>query len=189
MASQRNVFPLVDCTIDNTSSDNSLIDVTKCYNLMTEVDVQPIMPPSVCDLVMNLSISSKLRRLFQLCGAPLKVSELPAMYNGNVAFELPPSIINSMEGMKHAFDGHRWLKYKTTTMQGFDGTVRLSDCVGGFVCNNPTCGYLESFRTKNTSRFIGKLKFQCSVSQIPSNASTLRCLHCDSAPVCTNVCQ
>ncbi|KAJ7557635.1 hypothetical protein O6H91_04G003100 [Diphasiastrum complanatum] len=143
MASQMNVFPLVDCTTNNMSSDNSLIEITKCYNLMAEVDYQPVIPSSVCNLVMNLSLSSKLHKLFQLCGAPLKVSEIPTMYNGNVAFELPPSTINSMADMKHAFDGHGWLKFKTTTMQGFDGTMRLSDCAGGFVCNNPRCGFWD----------------------------------------------
>jgi hypothetical protein len=79
-----------------------------------------------------------------------RVEYLPALFDGDVIFELPPvghtasrSQAKSMQGMDKRYDGHVWTKTITTNITNeFGLSFRSSACVGHLRCNNKECEYL-----------------------------------------------
>ena len=62
---------------------------------------------SIAAWIVNRAKTSRLSKLLELCGPPNKVGEPPAIYNGNICFELPPTHKNrKMIGIEQKYDGH-----------------------------------------------------------------------------------
>ena len=100
-----------------------------------------------------------LHKLLENCTQVEKVLEVPPEYNGNVAFELPPSLNGAtpMDGMEQKYDGHCWTKPLSTTMT-FPGIVRRSKCVGELECPNMHCSGRKFNDLPNRASWIGKFK-------------------------------
>jgi hypothetical protein len=71
-----------------------------------------------------------------------KVQYLPLLYNGDVIFELLPSLVsassfkNGMDGTDKRFDGHTWCRTITSNIHNSQGlTFRKSSYAGQLVCN------------------------------------------------------
>ena len=80
-----------------------------------------------------------------------KLNYLPAKYNGNIVFELPPlSTVKSggaamLEGMDQRRDGHAWTETTTTNISDPDEELsfRYVKCLGHLRCENLSCPHLE----------------------------------------------
>lgn len=97
-----------------------------------------------------------------------KVAEIPADYNGNLIYELPPAKAadSSMDGMEQRYDGHCWLKPVTSRIT-FPASIRKSKCAGHLRCANDHCAYLivhgdrneKSWKGNKSNSFIYLLSF------------------------------
>lgn len=155
-------------------------------NVDTETTHLPAL--SILPLLRNLPVASKLQKIIDVCGAQSSANEMPKTYNGDLLFEFPPSSTSSMEGMHRAFDCHFWIRYTTSTIQGFPGVVRLSNCGGGFECQNDNCSYLLSFGRKNSRHFIGRLKRRSPIGLVTNDVSSMKCRSCNHPPYCMKHC-
>lgn len=175
----------VDLTLITSSEDENVAHITR-----TNVDKTHVIQPaiSILKLFKMLPVSSKLRKIVEVCGAPREVKEMPKEYNGDQLFEFPPSHMTGMEGMQRAFDCHNWIRYTTSTMQGFPGVVRLSMCGGAFECRNINCSYLLSFRKNNSKHFSGRLLTRCPIGLVSSGVGSMKCQHCNHPPYCARHC-
>ena len=85
------------------------------------------------------------------------VESLPAKFNGNCIFELPPLLVVKaggsckLEGMDQRFDRHIWTE--TTTSNISDPSRKLSfkyvKSMGHFRCSNPECRRLKECEDYN----------------------------------------
>ena len=58
------------------------------------------------------------------------------VYDGNVAYELPPFPNSSMSRMEQKNGCHPWIEYVTCTGDSFPSIVHFSRCVGHLTCIN-----------------------------------------------------
>ena len=80
-----------------------------------------------------------------------KVEYLPAVFNNNVIFELPPigdgaskTQAKAMKGMDKRYNGHLWTKKITTNItDDFGLSFRYSSCIGWLRCINKECEFLN----------------------------------------------
>ena len=122
---------------------------------------------------------------------------LPALFDGDAIFELPPccSTSNSfaawnLEGMDKRYDGHPWCKLVTTNINNFDKLkFRKSCCAGHLVCENPECDYLMKASKKNETKWSGYTSFPVVVGNSPRKDCTLVCKVCKKTPSCLQKCK
>ncbi|KAJ7543388.1 hypothetical protein O6H91_09G035900 [Diphasiastrum complanatum] len=112
MSSAARMYHVVDCTDLTTDGEDSVVEVAR--NDAISNDAGHIQEWRISELIETLPLSSKLRRLFDMCGIPLVVQEIPKNYNGNLSFQLPPSQLFAMDGMQRSVDCHNWVRYATT---------------------------------------------------------------------------
>lgn len=93
-----------------------------------------------------------------------------------------------MEGMKRANDCHHWVRYATSSVQGFLGDVRVSTCGGGFQCKNPTCNYFLTNQKPNVNHFVGRLNKRCPLGLLATESGTMKCRYCSHPPFCVKQC-
>lgn len=118
---------------------------------------------SIIEWIVNRTKTCKLSKLIELCGPPNKVVELPAVYNGNTCFELPPAHDNgSMHGMEQKYNGHLWSRPASTNM-AIECTVRLSYCLGSLHYYRFTCPFYMTEGRYNDAFFHGHLDKQVSM--------------------------
>ena len=125
-----------------------------------------------------------------------RVPFLPALYDGNVIFELPPcrSSLSSLaarnlEGIDKQYDGHPWCKVLTTNIHNVDNLkFRKSYCAGHLVCENPNCDYLNRASKKNDTEWTGYTTFPFAIGDNPSKECTLVCKVCKVSLRCLNTC-
>ena len=86
---------------------------------------------SVFDLIEDLSININFHATLSNVQEREAVQEIPFVYDGYIAIELPPCMgDSSMVGMKHTNDGHVWASYVTCSLGCFLGVVLLSRFAG-----------------------------------------------------------
>jgi hypothetical protein len=168
------------------------------------------MPPSLDESVSIVSLLKKLtsrpgkknllKKLDYDSIRHERVEYLPAEFNGDVIFELPPvgssasrSAAKSMQGMDKRYDGHVWTKTITTNISNNMGlSFRSSSCAGHLRCENKDCGYLERDHRifdVNETEFDGCTLQAFVVGEEAPKESTLVCKECKEPPVCVATCR
>lgn len=178
--------------VDLENLDSHIADTSPPYVLdrTHDSDFRKSYGLSILDLINQLPISSKLRKLTDRAKLVLKVLEIPSQYNEYIIFELP-SISekdNSMSGMEQSKDGHSWICYSSSTILGFIGDVRLSHCGGSFVCTNDSCNCFSSFGRSNTTKWKGRLLVRCPLGIVEKKHGGFVCFYCGSKPTCIALC-
>jgi hypothetical protein len=114
-----------------------------------------------------------------------KVQYLPPSYNGDVIFELPPSLVsastskNTMDGMDKQFDGHTWCHTITSNIHNNQGlTFRKSLCVGQLVCNNKSCDFFTRSSKRNEIEWSGRTNTPFKLGHLLPPNSILVCKVC-----------
>ena len=126
-----------------------------------------------------------------------QVKYLPATYDGDIIFELPPlpegiptTFGGGMDGMSKQFDGHTWCKTMTTNIKNeYSLTYRKSTCTGHLECPNKNCDYICRNSGKvNKTEWSGVALIPFPIGGGPTEKSTLACKVCQSPPICLALC-
>ena len=117
--------------------------------------VDPIwMEKSILPFLNTMRKQNTITKMLQRTKEVQKVKEVPKHYNGDIAFEFPPTmgIVHAMDSMEHKFDPHWWSKPQTSNI-AFPGVCRRSQCLGILKCVNELCPRLVNYRVSTTSHF------------------------------------
>ena len=107
---------------------------------------------SVLGIIRNLPLQTNICVVLSFVQNIVNVLEMPTLYDGYVAYELPPQKEkSSMHGMEQRFDGHVWNEYVTCSSDLFNGFVCFSRCGGHLRCCNVECPYYLRSITSNES--------------------------------------
>ena len=125
------------------------------------------------------------------------VPYLPAVFDGDVIFELPPcgrtssaSAAKNLEGMDKRYDGHPWCKLVTTNIHNSDNLKFCkSYCAGHLVCENSNCEYLKRASKRNETEWSGYTVIPFTTGGCPPKQSTLVCMVCKMPPTCLGTCK
>ena len=200
--SPRRSTPLVPSPPNHSVQSKSPVVVSdKCL---------PLQPPSSCVCVSIVDCLKKLatrpgkknllKKLDYSSIRHERVQYLPAIFNGDVMFELPlagtsasQTQAKSMQGMDKRYDGHVWTKTITTNITNDMGlSFRFSSCVGHLRCENKECAYLtreHRIFEVNETEFDGCTLQAFVVGQGPPKYSTLVCKVCKEPPACLATCR
>ena len=127
----------------------------------------------------------------------VEVKYLPASYDGDKIFELPPLLENipttfsgDMDGMEKQYDDHTWCKTMTTNVKNDYGLkFWKSACTGHLQCPNGNCDYIDRNLGKvNSTEWAGLTLNQIPVGGEHLPNSTLVCKVCHTPPVCVELC-
>lgn len=141
---------LVDLT-DDQGTSNGLQDV-----IILNDDDEKIR---IFTLILDInSPKGILQKMLADCQALEEVSEIPKVYNGDVAYELP--LVSNplhlpMSGMEKSYDGHVWMRSFETHVK-FPRVVQKSTCGGAFECVNALCGSVAS-TSSQPIKVLGKI--------------------------------
>ena len=126
------------------------------------------------------------------------VKHLPAEFNGDRVFELPPLTVvkegglSRLDGMDRKHDGHVWTETAMTNISDPSGTLSFKyvKCLGHLRCNNIDCRYLMENGLVNELYWSGS-----SPDVIPPGQSLMLsknfkivCKFCKLAPSCIAIC-
>jgi hypothetical protein len=125
------------------------------------------------------------------------VKYIPASYDGDKIFELPPLPENTpttfsgdMDGMGKQYDGHTWCKTMTSNVQNdYSLKFRKSTCTGHLQCPNPACDFIDrNPRKVNSTEWVGFTLGPIPVGGEHPPNSTPVCKVCHTPPVCVELC-
>lgn len=172
-----------DCGIEKGTTETVYLD-----NNSDDSDTR--QKKNIVPWILESSGSRRLKNLLVLCEGPKQVNELPQVYNGNVCFELPPTLgrLKKMEGMEQRLDGHLWTRPAQTNM-AINCTVRLSYCLGYLQCYRKTCPYYLIDKRFNDFSFHGHLDRQVSKGYSATDEnSAITCHYCQKVVTCIATC-
>lgn len=158
-------------------------------NVLNDTDSQYSGLFSVLSIIETLPLNSSLHVALHNAQKVERVKEIPAVYNGYVVFELPPSKSgNAMVGMEQKNDSHPWIEYVTCSYDCFEGMVRFSRCAGHLRCITIDCPYYSRLNYHNETQWKGRLKKCCPVGLVTLDYGKVVCKHCGQLPECVLQC-
>jgi len=137
---------------------------------------------SIMDCLLRLAVVRRSRNEFSitdLCTVEHhRVQFLPAVYNDDIIFELPPCRSSSssltarnLEGMDKRYNGHLWCKSSKVLTTNILNNDNLKFCksyyAGHLHCKNLECGYLKRASKKNKTEWTGYTTFFFVVGDSP----------------------
>ena len=152
--------------------------------------IEPHVLPKASIRECLLRLASMRRSRYELSTMDLSsvrhetVPCLPAVFDGDVIFELPPcgrtssaSGAKNLEGMDKRYDGHPWCKLVTTNIHNSDNLkFRKSYCAGHLICENSNCEYLKRASKRNETEWSGYTVIPFTAGGCPPKQSTLVCM-------------
>ena len=179
--------------------------VYKCVNLESPISIgardgtngnNQLLPTpsmeatnSVVEYLQKMEKVNALSKALQRVHSIMRVEEIPLQYDGNVAFEFPPtySRFPRMHLMEHKYDAHLWSKAQTSNIM-FPGVCRRSQCLGSLVCPNETCPRLVNHNQRNDSFFNGSLVNPLKAGDICIIGGKIECHFCKKPALCVEKC-
>lgn len=187
--------PVARASLSSSGTSNKKEDYVelgeKSFDIVSSEDEKVCTSKSsTLTWIQNSNTSPRLKSLLASCEKILQVSEIPQVYDGDIAFELPQVFesLKRMEGMEQRFDGHLWTRPHKTNMS-IDCTVRLSYCLGSLVCHRVICPYFASNQKFNVSYFHGYLDRQVSKGLLCQDGKLgVSCHYCKKIAYCDSPC-
>lgn len=188
---------VLPCPVDSSIPTTSR---TTLCSLASSAFSRPPLPPNhhdslsvlqcLCKLSLVLGSRNKLVQIDFDAIKYQKVQFLPARFNGDVLFELPPcrgstSRARGMEGMDKRYDGHAWCRTMMSNIHNDLGLkFRKLHCIGHLICENTKCDYRTRASKSNETEWIGTTRHPFSLGQIPPPDSTVLYKVCRQTPTC-----
>jgi hypothetical protein len=197
------------CSIGTTNNERVILNSTSespsNSQLQSSLSRPPLYPypsgrVSIMDCLNRLAKMHRSRNELSTMDLSImkhqRVSFLPAVFDGDIIFEIPPcrsnsssSAARSLEGMDKRYDGHPWCRLVTTNINNSDNLkFRKSHCAGHLACENPNCDYLNRASKKNETEWSGYTPIPFAVGDGPPKDCTLVCKVCRKPPSCLSPC-
>ena len=126
------------------------------------------------------------------------VESLPAEFNGDCIFELPPLLVVKaggscrLDGMDRRFDNHVWTEIATSNISDPSGKLSFKyvKCMGHLRCNNPECRRLKECKDYNELYWSGSSAevMTPDTGTLPLKRCNLVCKFCKVIPSCLALC-
>lgn len=153
-------------------------------------DAPKMATKSIIEVINSSSGAKILKTQLIISAGPFQVKEIPSQYNGNIIFELPPTIkeCSRMDGMEQRFDGHVWTK-PTTTNMSINCVVRLSYCLGSLQCRRIICPHFLSNKSFNECYFTGFMYRKVAMGHLCDDGQNkISCYYCKKSVFCVDTC-
>ena len=126
------------------------------------------------------------------------VESLPAKFNGDCIFELPPLLVVKaggscrLDGMDRRFDRHVWTEITTSNISDPSGKLSFKyvKCMGHLGCNNHECRRLKECKDYNELYWSGSSTevMTLDTRTLPLKRCNLVCKFCKVTPSCLALC-
>ena len=126
------------------------------------------------------------------------VESLPAEFNGDCIFELPPlPVVKAggscrLDGMDRRFDRHVWTETATSNISDPSGKLSFMyvKCMGHLRCNNLECRRLKECKDYNELYWTGSSAevMTPDIRTVPLKRCNLLCKFCKVTPSCLALC-